>query len=82
VELHWAKVHAAMGKEERAYRSLQRSLSMMRKLDTLHNIEFRQDIRVDPVFETMRQEERFSRLLDRYYGERADSWWNRKKKAP
>ena len=82
VELHWAKVHAAMGKEERAYRSLQRSLSMMRKLDTLHNIEFRQDIRVDPVFETMRQEERFTRLLDRYYGERADSWWNRKKKAP
>ena len=51
----------------------------MRNLDTLHNIEFRQDIRVDPAFEQMRQQERFTKLLMRYYGDKAEGWWTRKK---
>lgn len=79
-DLHRAKIYAAMGKQERSYRFLQKSLAGMRKLDTLHNIEFRQDIRVDPVFEQMREQERFGKLLERYYGENAEGWWNKKKR--
>lgn len=79
-DLHRAKIYAAMGKEDRAYRFLQKSLAGMRKLDTLHNIEFRQDIRIDPAFETMRGEERFRSLLTRYYGDKAEGWWNLKKR--
>lgn len=78
-DLHRAKIYAAMGKEDRAYRFLQKSLASMRKLDTLHNIEFRQDIRVDPAFEVMREQDRFRKLLDRFYGERAEGWWNKRK---
>jgi Flp pilus assembly protein TadD len=77
-DLHRAKIYAAMGKEDRAYHFLQKSLAGMRKLDTLHNIEFRQDIRVDPSLATLRGEERFGNLLNRYYGEKADHWWKRK----
>ena len=77
-DLHRAKIYAAMGKEDRSYRFLQKSLSGMRKLDTLHNIEFRQDIRVDPAFATMREEERFKALLDRYYGTKGGGGWWRK----
>ncbi len=79
-DLHRAKIYAAMGKGDRSYHFLQRSLGAMRRLDTLHNIEFRQDIRVDPVFEEMRGEDRFRRLLDRYYGDQADGWWKRKER--
>lgn len=78
-DLHRAKIYAAMGKEERAYRYLQKSLSAMRKLGTQHGIEYRQDIRVDPAFERMREQERFRQLLNRYYGDRAEGWWNKKK---
>ncbi|MFN7146953.1 MAG: tetratricopeptide repeat protein, partial [Myxococcota bacterium] len=78
-DLHRAKIYAAMGKEERAYRFLQKSLASMRKLDTLHNIEFRQDIRVDPAFEALREQDRFRKVLDRFYGERAEGWWNKRK---
>ncbi len=80
-DLHRAKIYAAMGKEERSYRFLQKSLAGMRRLDTLHNIEFRQDIRVDPVFDEMREQERFRALLNRYYGDKAEGWWNRRKKG-
>lgn len=77
-DLHRAKIYAAMGKEDRAYHFLQKSLVAMKKLDTLHNIEFRQDIRVDPAFETMRQQERFEKLLTRYYGDQPGGWWLRR----
>jgi len=40
----------------------------MKELDTLHHIEFRQDIRVDPSFRRLRQTQRFHALLVRYYG--------------
>lgn len=76
-DLHRAKIYAAMGKEDRAYRFLQKSLQGMRKLDTLHNIEFRQDIRVDPAFATLREQERFKALLDRYYGTKGGGWWRK-----
>lgn len=78
-DLHRAKIYAAMGKEDRAYRFLQKSLSGMRKLDTLHNIEFRQDIRVDPVFAKMREQDRFHDLLNRFYGEQPGGWWGKKR---
>lgn len=76
-DLHRAKIYAAMGKEERAYHFLQKSLSGMRKLDTLHNIEFRQDIRVDPAFVKLREEKRFRDLLLRYYGDQPGGWWQK-----
>lgn len=76
-DLHRAKLYAAWGKQERAYGYLEKSLRGMRKLDTLHNIEYRQDIRVDPVFEKMRGEERFRKLLLRYYGDEKDAWWKK-----
>ena len=77
-DLHRAKIYAAMGSDERAYRHLQKSLNGMRKLDTLHNIEFRQDIRVDPAFDKLRKEDRFRRLLMRYYGDQPGGWWKPK----
>jgi tetratricopeptide (TPR) repeat protein len=78
-DLHRAKIYALMGKEERAYHFLNKSLSAMKKLDTLHSIEFRQDIRVDPAFDTIRETPRFIKLLDRYYGDQPEAWWRRKK---
>jgi tetratricopeptide (TPR) repeat protein len=77
-ELHRAKIYAIRGETERAYRSLELSLTRMAQLDTLHNIEFRQDIRIDPAFETLRKEDRFRGLLNRFYGNHAAGWWNRK----
>lgn len=74
-DLHRAKIYALMGKEEESYRFLKKSLQTMRKLDTLHNIEFQQDIRVDPAFKTMRETPRFKKLLTRYYGDRPGGWW-------
>lgn len=74
-DLHRAKIYAMMGKEEVSYKYLRKSLASMRKLDTLHNIEYQQDIRVDPAFEAMRKTERFHKLLLRYYGDRANGWW-------
>ena len=78
-DLHRAKIYALMGKEERAFHFLNKSLAAMKKLDTLHSIEFRQDIRVDPAFDTIRETPRFTRLLDRYYGDQPEAWWKRKK---
>jgi tetratricopeptide (TPR) repeat protein len=74
-DLHRAKIYAAKGEREASYRLLRRSLQGMRKLDTLHNIEYQQDIRVDPVFESMRKEERFRKLLLRFYGDQPTGWW-------
>lgn len=74
-DLHRAKIYALMGKEEESYRFLRKSLKEMRKLDTLHNIEYQQDIRVDPAFDKMRETPRFKRLLMKYYGDREGGWW-------
>lgn len=67
-DLHRAKIYAAEGKRQKAYRYLEKALVGSRDLDTMHHIEFRQDIRLDPVFVGMRSEERFSRLLYESYG--------------
>lgn len=74
-DLHRAKIYALMGKEEESYRFLRKSLLVMRKLDTLHNIEYQQDIRVDPAFDKMRETTRFKKLLTKYYGKREGGWW-------
>lgn len=76
-DLHRAKIYAASGQQEKSYTYLEKSLRGMRKLDTLHNIEYRQDIRIDPTFEEMRKQERFRKLLMRYYGDESDGWWKK-----
>jgi tetratricopeptide (TPR) repeat protein len=67
-DLHRAKILAAMQNDETAYFYLEKSLEGMKALDTLHHIEFRQDIRLDPAFDRIRSTERFRALLVRYYG--------------
>lgn len=71
-DLHRAKIYATMGKRERALRYLRKALEGVEDLDTMHHIEFRQDIRVDPAFARLRNDRRFSRLLRKHYGEQAD----------
>lgn len=71
VALHQAKIYAAMGKERKALRFLERALDQSRGLDTMHHIEFRQDIRLDPAFDVLRGERRFRELLERAYGSEA-----------
>lgn len=68
-DLHRAKIHAEMGNQEQAFFYLDRALQGMAALDTLHHIEFRQDIRVDPSFAELRQTERFRAILWQYYGD-------------
>jgi tetratricopeptide (TPR) repeat protein len=68
-DLHRAKIYAEMGDDDKAFVYLEKALEGMKKLDTLHHIEFRQDIRVDPSFEKLRQTARFRGILFRYYGE-------------
>lgn len=70
-DLHRAKIHAEMGNDEEAYRYLEKSLAGMAKLSTLHHIEYRQDIRVDPSLEKLRKTRRFRDILFKYYGEDA-----------
>ena len=67
-DLHRAKIYAEMRDDERAYEYLEKALEGMKALDTLHHIEFRQDIRVDPSFARLRQSHRFRGILVRYYG--------------
>ena len=71
--LHRAKIYAAMGNDDEALSYLKLALQGMNRLDTLHHIEFRQDIRVDPAFDSLRAGKRFERLLVRYYGADARS---------
>jgi Flp pilus assembly protein TadD len=66
--LHRAKIYAAMGNDDEALAYLKSALQGMNRLDTLHHIEFRQDIRLDPAFDSLRSGKRFARLLMRYYG--------------
>ena len=68
-DLHRAKIHAQMGNSDGALTYLEKALSNKKSLDTLHSIEFRQDIRVDPAFDPIREEPRFAEILARFYGE-------------
>ncbi len=68
-DLHRAKIYAAAGDQDQALALLEKALEGMKTLDTLHHIEFRQDIRVDPVFEELRQTRRFRAILWKYYGD-------------
>ncbi|MCB9678482.1 MAG: tetratricopeptide repeat protein [Alphaproteobacteria bacterium] len=67
--LHRAKIYAEMGNDEQAYAYLEKSLEGMAELDTLHHIEFRQDIRLDPSFAKLRETRRFRAILLKYYGD-------------
>jgi tetratricopeptide (TPR) repeat protein len=67
-DLHRAKIWAAKGDAEKAYQFLDKALAGMKALDTLHAIEFRQDIRVDPAFDQIRGSARFHEIMVRYYG--------------
>lgn len=71
-DLHRAKVYAAMGKKDRAFKFLKRALEGVGELDTLHHIEFRQDLRLEPLLEELRQEPRFERMILETYGPQAD----------
>ena len=55
--------------EKLALHYLDSALQGMKALDTLHHIEFRQDIRLDPSFEVLRQTRAFRAILHEYYGE-------------
>ena len=68
-DLHRSKIHAEMGHEDLALGYLEKALDGMDKLDTLHHIEFRQDIRLDPSFAKLRETHRFRTILSRYYGD-------------
>lgn len=68
-DLHRAKIHSAMGSNDKALFFLEKALEGVARLDTLHTIEFRQDIRVDPAFDPLREEPRFEEILVHYYGE-------------
>ncbi len=67
-DLHRSKIYAEMGRDEDAYRHLDLALQGMQELDTLHHIEFRQDIRLDPSFARLRETARFRSILLKYYG--------------
>jgi tetratricopeptide (TPR) repeat protein len=71
--LHRAKIYAAKGEEDEALYFLKLALQSVSRLDTLHHIEFRQDIRVDPAFDGLREQRQFTRLLSRYYGSDAEA---------
>ncbi len=71
-DLHRSKIYAAMGKREKAYRHLRAALEGVAGLDTLHHIEFRQDIRLEPAFNGMRTERRFANMIREFYGEEAE----------
>jgi tetratricopeptide (TPR) repeat protein len=67
-DLHRAKIQAAMGNTRRSLQYLRRALDGSANLDTFHHIEFRQDIRLDPAFASLRHTPKFRKLLDRRYG--------------
>ena len=69
--LHRSKIQAAMGNPSEALQYLDEALAGMAALDTLHHIEFRQDIRVDPAFSEIRNTDSFENLLVRYYDDAA-----------
>ena len=68
-DLHRSKIYAEVGEDNQALLYLRKALEGMQRLDTLHHIEFRQDIRLDPSFAALRKTYAFRALLDEYYGE-------------
>jgi tetratricopeptide (TPR) repeat protein len=70
-DLHRSKIYAQMGDDAKALEYLDAALNGMQQLDTLHHIEFRQDIRIDPSFASLRGTKAFRELLWTYYGEDA-----------
>lgn len=68
-DLHRAKIYAAMGDGDEALVWLERALQRMDKLSTMHHVEFRQDIRVDPAFDEIRRDPKFRAILEAYYGD-------------
>ncbi len=72
-DLHRAKVYAAMGRKDRAFKYLKRALDGVERLDTLHHIEFRQDLRLEPLLAELRTEPRYERLLYKIYGSEAEA---------
>lgn len=72
-DLHRAKVYAAMGRKDRAFKYLKRALDGVERLDTLHHIEFRQDLRLEPLLAELRTEPRYERLLQKVYGAEAEA---------
>ncbi|MEL6348003.1 MAG: tetratricopeptide repeat protein [Myxococcota bacterium] len=71
-DLHRAKIYAAMGQRRKAYQHLQRALEGAESMSSLHHIEFRQDLRLEPLLDPLRQERKFARLLRKFYAEDAD----------
>lgn len=71
-DLHRSKIYAAMGKKRRSLRYLERALEQVPDLDSLHHIEFRQDLRLDPVFDAIRGDKRFRTLIEDAYGDDAE----------
>lgn len=70
-DLHRAKIYAALGKEDKAFRFLKKALEGVATLDTMHHIEFRADIRLDPAFHPLRTHPKFRRILEEHYGPEA-----------
>lgn len=68
-DLHRAKILAELKQDDEALVVMKRALTGMQRLDTLHSIEFRQDIRVDPSLARLREDQRFRALLRDFYGE-------------
>jgi len=68
-DLHRSKVFAEVGDDDLALDYLRKALEGMQRLDTLHHIEFRQDIRLDPSFAKLRRTYAFRAILDEFYGE-------------
>ncbi len=67
--LHRSKIYAEMGDKEQAYFYLRRALEGYRTMGTFHRIEFRQDIRLDPSFASLREERRFRSVLTEFFGD-------------
>jgi len=67
--LHRAKIAAAQGSERKAVRFLRKALADVDAMDTLHHIEFRQDIRLDPALSKLRRQRKVQRMLRDAYGE-------------
>ena len=66
--LHRSKIYAEMRDDEQAYFYLRKALEGFSTMDTLHRIEFRQDIRLDPSFARLREERRFRSILAEFFG--------------